>query len=112
MLNNSTIAIYVILDEILKSIDYQEDSQRRVNDALIITTVLISARYFGGNLTKAIGYVQSHHCSYMLDSSRFNRRMHACSDLMEQVFRLLVIVFIVCFEIFSLVIVDFVKKSI
>jgi hypothetical protein len=54
MLKNNTIAIYVILDEILKSIDYQEDKQRRVNDALILTTVLISARYFGGNITKAI----------------------------------------------------------
>lgn len=93
MLNHSTIAIYVILDEILKSIDYQEDSQRRVNDALIITTVLISARHFGGNLTKSIGYMQSHHCIYMLDKSRFNRRMHACRDLMEQLFRLLALVF-------------------
>ena len=37
--------------------------------------------------------IKSHHCSYMLEKSRFNRRMYACSDLMEQVFRLLGVIF-------------------
>lgn len=93
MLKDSTIAIYVILDDILKTISYQEDKQRRINDSLILTTVLISARYFGGNMSKTLGYIKSHHCHNMLDVSRFNRRMHACSDLMEQVFMLLGMVF-------------------
>ncbi len=43
MLNDNTIAIYVILDDILQSIDHQEDQQRQVNDALVLTTALIAA---------------------------------------------------------------------
>ncbi len=45
MLNNNTIAIYVILDDILQQIAHKEDEQRKVNDAMILTTVLISAWY-------------------------------------------------------------------
>ena len=93
MLKESTIAIYIILDDILKAIDHKEDVQRKVNDAMIMTTVLISARYFGGNLTTASGYIRSHHCVDLLEKSRFNRRMHSCSLVMETVFRILGYVF-------------------
>lgn len=49
MLKDNTVAIYIIVDDILQKIDYKEDSQRRVTDALILTTVLVSSWYFGGN---------------------------------------------------------------
>ena len=89
MLNDNTIAIYVILDDILHTIHHQEDDQRRVNDALVLTTALIAAWYFGGNWTTALHYMRSHHCSYMLSSSRFNRRLHKIALLAEYCFRLL-----------------------
>ncbi len=89
MLNDNTIAIYVILDDILQAIGHQEDQQRRVNDALILTTALIAAWYFGGNWTTALHYMRSHHCSKMLSSSRFNRRLHSIAVLAEYCFRLL-----------------------
>ncbi len=37
MLNDNTIAIYVILDDILQGIHHQENEQRQVNDALVLT---------------------------------------------------------------------------
>lgn len=89
MLNDNTIAIYVILDDMLQAIHHQENSQRRVNDALVLTTALIAAWYFGGNWTSALGYIRSHHCPYMLGSSRFNRRLHHIALLAEYCFRLL-----------------------
>ena len=89
MLNDNTIAIYVILDDILHTIHHQEDSQRQVNDAMILTTALIAAWYFGGNWTTAPHYMRSHHCSYMVSSSRFNRRLHSIALLAEYCFRLL-----------------------
>lgn len=89
MLNDNTIAIYVILDDMLQAIHHQEDGQRRVNDALVLTTALIAAWYFGGNWTSALGYMRSHHCSCMLGSSRFNRRLHHVALLAEYCFRLL-----------------------
>lgn len=36
MLKDNTVAIYIIVDDILKKIDYKEDSQRRVTDALVL----------------------------------------------------------------------------
>ena len=89
MLNNNTIAIYVILDDILQTLDHREDVQRQVNDGLILTTALISAWYFGGNWTTALHYIRAHHCSYMLSSSRFNRRLHSIALVAEYCFRLL-----------------------
>lgn len=89
MLNDNTIAIYVILDDILQSIGHKEDKQRRVNDAMILTTVLMSAWYFGGNWVTGIDYMRNHHCKQMLSSSRFCRRVHQISDLGSGCFRLL-----------------------
>ena len=89
MLNNNTIAIYVILDDILQQIGHQEDKQRRVNDSMILTTVLISAWYFGGNWNSAIAYMRSHHCKEMLGKSRFCRRVHQIEALGSWCFRLL-----------------------
>ncbi len=69
MLNDNTIAIYVILDDILQGIHHQENEQRQVNDTMVLTTALIAAWYFAGNWTSALGYIRAHHCSYVLSSS-------------------------------------------
>ena len=89
MLNDNTIAIYVILDDMLQTIDHREDARRSVNDSLVLTTALIAAWYFCGNWTTALHYMRAHHCPQMLSSSRFNRRLHAIADLAAYCFRLL-----------------------
>lgn len=89
MLKDNTIAIYIIVDDILQKIDYKEDSQRRVTDALILTTVLVSGWYFGGNWESARCYMLQHHCKNMLDKSRFCRRVHGCRELATWLFNVL-----------------------
>jgi len=89
MLNDNTIAIYIILDDILRKTDYLEDSQRKVGDAMILTTVLIGAWYFKGNWAVAMDYMRSHHCKEMLGKSRFCRRIHSCQQLGLWCFNLL-----------------------
>lgn len=89
MLTDNTIAIYVILDDILQTIHHKEDRQRRVNDSLVLTSALIAAWYFGGNWATALHYMRSHHCPEMLTASRFNRRLHRMALLAEYCFRLL-----------------------
>jgi hypothetical protein len=89
MLNNNTIARYVILDDSLRTIDHREDGRGRVNAALILTPALIAGWYFAGNWTTALHYMRAHHCSYMLRRSRFKRRLHAIADLAQYCFRLL-----------------------
>ncbi|MGD1842001.1 MAG: hypothetical protein ACFB0B_14065, partial [Thermonemataceae bacterium] len=53
-LNDSTIAIYIVLDDLLQSLSHKEPKQRQVNDALVLTTSLIASWYFGGNYVSAL----------------------------------------------------------
>ena len=46
---NETIAIYAIIDDLLKAIGHDEDCRRNMSDAEIITTVIIAAMFFNGN---------------------------------------------------------------
>lgn len=93
MIDDDTIAIYIVFDDILYGIGHKEHCLRQVNDAMILTTASIAALYFGGNLHKAIGYMKDHHCPEMLSDSRFNRRWHAVSELAQKCFLLLSMLF-------------------
>ncbi|WP_300601578.1 hypothetical protein [Niabella sp.] len=84
MLSDSKIiALYCIVDDILKSLQHSEDLRVRVSDAEIITTAFVSALYFGGHqdnarhFMKLKGYVPD-----MLDKSRYCRRLHRLSELL------------------------------
>jgi len=82
-----TVAIYVFFDDILKSMDYKEPINRKTTDAEIATVILIAARYFGGNIETAIGFVRSTNLMpTMLGKSRFNRRMHKIGELLAELF--------------------------
>jgi hypothetical protein len=47
-----TVAIYVFLDELFKSMGHKESINRKTTDSEIATTFLIAAGYFGGNIEK------------------------------------------------------------
>jgi hypothetical protein len=48
-----SIAIYTIIDDLLKEIEHTEPQNRNISDAEVITTTVISALYFSG---KGKGY--------------------------------------------------------
>lgn len=81
------IALYCIVDDILKEMRHYEDKSVRVSDSEIITTAFVSALYFGGHLDngrhfmKMKGYVPQ-----MLGKSRFCRRLHRLSDFLQALF--------------------------
>lgn len=88
MLSESKIiALYCIVDDMLKGIGHKEDIRVRVKDSEVITTAFVSVLYFGGHLDNARcfmklkGYVPG-----MLDKSRFCRRLHRLSDLLLSMF--------------------------
>lgn len=85
MIDNA-VAIYCFLDDYLKAINHQEDKQRMMNDAEIMTTALLAALYFGGNNERALGFVRAHVFSRVLKKSRFCRRVHAMEELLHSVF--------------------------
>ena len=58
-----------------------------MSDAEIITTAVCAAMFFNGNHHKACGYMKDHNLiPEMLEKSRFNRRLHAISMLMNDLF--------------------------
>lgn len=81
------IAIFCLVDDLLKGINHKEDSRRRVSDSEIITTAIVSALYFGGHQDNAREFMKMTKLSPgMLDKSRFCRRLHGLEDLIISMF--------------------------
>lgn len=81
-----TIIIYCFVDDYLKGSGSQEDVKRKMSNAEIITTALVSARYFSGNFTKGRDYMRTHHGSDVPDKSNFNRQLHRLSEQILLIF--------------------------
>lgn len=81
------IALYCIVDDLLKEMRHYEDARVRVTDSEVITTAFVSVLYFGGHLEngqhfmKMKGYVPC-----MLGKARFSRRLHRLSDFVLTLF--------------------------
>jgi hypothetical protein len=61
-------------------------SGRRLTDAQVLTTALVAARFFGGNLVVAKHYMEQHWGQNRLDKSGFTRRLHALTDTLLALF--------------------------
>lgn len=86
-MKDKTIAIYVFIDDLLRAMGHKEPINRNASDSQIITTALIAAFYFHGNIDHAISYVRgSLLMPTMLSKSRFNRRIHAILELIMDLF--------------------------
>ncbi len=84
---NEIITIYAITDDLLKAIGHKDDTRRDMSDAEIITTAVVAAIYFCGNHSKACSYMKDHNLvTDMLEKSRFNRRLHSLSMLINDLF--------------------------
>lgn len=81
------IALYSIVDDMLKGLHHHADSRIQCSDAAVITTAFVAVLYFGGHLDharqfmKLKGYVPA-----MLEKSGFCRRLHRLSDLLLSMF--------------------------
>jgi hypothetical protein len=83
-------AIYSLCDDVLKTLHHSEDPQCRMSDAEVMTTAIVAALYFGGNLERAWGLLaQPTYIPRMLSKSRFNRRLHAVAGLLIYLFQVL-----------------------
>lgn len=87
-------SIYVLVDDLLKKMEHKEDSRRRFSDAEMFTLIIVSCLYFGGNIEKTRGYFLSHKIfSFVLEKSRFNRRIHQEALLLMYLFEQLAQIF-------------------
>lgn len=85
-MNDFTIAIYCFVDDYLQIAGKKASAKRKASDGEIITTALVSARYFGGNLAAASSYMQQHHKCRMPHKSNFNRMLHRLGETIAAIF--------------------------
>lgn len=89
-----TIAIYCFIDDLLLKIDNKSiDKRRKLTNSQVITTVIVSAKYFYGNQASACAYLASHYGFKIPDKSNFNRILHDLVDLIEELFFYLGLIF-------------------
>lgn len=88
MLNeDKIIGIYCFVDDLLKSLNHKEPSNRKVSDSELITTAIVSALYFGGHQDNARAFMKmTGLVPTMLDKSRFCRRLHRLETFLFQMF--------------------------
>lgn len=83
-------AIYSLSDDVLKTLHHVEDPQCRMSDAEVLTTAIVAALHFGGNLERARKLLATPaYIPRMLSKSRFNRRLHALEGLLIYLFQVL-----------------------
>jgi hypothetical protein len=85
-MTEQTVAMYCFLDDFLRLTRPQAPSKRHLSDAEILTTALLAARFFGGNLAAARCYMQQHWGMKALDKSGFTRQLHRLHDTLNTLF--------------------------
>jgi hypothetical protein len=85
-MNDFTIAIYCFVDDYLQIAGQKPGARRRLTDAEVITTALVAARYFGGNMAAAGSYMLQHQGCRMPHKSNFNRMLHRLSQPIAAIF--------------------------
>jgi hypothetical protein len=89
-MDTQIVAIYCIGDDILKGLKHFEDQPRQMSDAEVMTTSLVAALFFSGNMQKSRVFLLEHgYIPKMLEKSRFNRRQHKIAELFLVVLELL-----------------------
>jgi hypothetical protein len=84
------VAVYCLCDDILKGLHHYEDPQRQMSDAEVMTTSIVAALFFGGNVETSREFMQEQgYIPKMLEKSRFNRRQHQVKDLFLTLFNVL-----------------------
>ena len=89
-MREQTVAMYCFLDDLLSLTcpvrPLAADPRRRLTDAQVLTTALVAARFFGGNLTRGRHYLEQHWGQNKLDKSGFTRRLHRLTDTLLALF--------------------------
>lgn len=89
-MDDKIIAIFVIVSDLLRAMGHQDDPQRRMTDAEVITTALVAMLFHHGNFELARSLLNApHYMPGMLSRSRFNRRLHEAKPWLLTLFALL-----------------------
>jgi hypothetical protein len=89
-MDTQIVAVFCLVDDMLKAMQHYEDPQSEMSDAEVMTTAILAVLYFSGNYTHARNLLASQgHVPRMLGKSRFSRRLHRIKPLFLTLFALL-----------------------
>ena len=75
--DTAIIAIFVVIDDVLRRYGHQQHCLARASDAEVLTVAVVAAQYFYNHHARALTVLQRlHFLSGPLSASRFNRRLH------------------------------------
>lgn len=89
-MDTQIVAVFCLVDDILKAMRHHEDEQCEMSDAEVMTTAIIAALFFGGNYAQARRMLASQgYVRRMLSKSRFSRRLHRIKPFFLTLFSML-----------------------
>jgi len=89
-MDTQIVAVFCLVDDMLKVMNHREDRQCEMSDAEVMTTAIIAVLYFGGNYAQARRLLKSQgYVSRMLGKSRFSRRLHRIKPFFLTLFSML-----------------------
>ena len=95
-MEDTIITTYYLCDEFLKATGHRDDPQVRLSTAEVMTTALVAAASFSGNIEKTRSFLDEYgYIEKAISKSRFNRRLHAIDsclwrtlfDVLAEVFK-------------------------
>ena len=95
-MDDTIISTYYLCEEFLSARGHRDDPQARISTAEVMTTALVAAALFGGNIERTRSFLDEYgYISKAISKSRFNRRLHAIDsgiwrtlfDLLAEVFK-------------------------
>ena len=89
-MDSQIIAVFCLVDDMLKALYHTEDRQCQMSDAEVMTTAIVAMLHFRGNFELARHWLREQgYIPTMLSKSRFNRRLHRLADLFLTCFSVL-----------------------
>jgi hypothetical protein len=79
------VTTYVVIDEVLKVMNHQDDSRAEMSAAEILTVAVLSAKYFQNHHERALGVLYRMGYIHCFSTSRFNRRLHGLWETFWQI---------------------------
>lgn len=84
------ILVYCLCADLLIALHHQEDGERQMSDAEVMTVGIVAALYFGGKHNLACRFLHEHgYMPSMLSKSQFSRRLQRLDYLLLTLFRVL-----------------------
>lgn len=87
------VPVYVMIDDVLRLMNYQDDVRTTVSAAEVLTVAVVAARFFQNHHERALCVLQRLGDIPRLSVSRFNRRLHALQEVLWQLMQVLSDVF-------------------